>query len=64
MNYKIVTNPGHFFDVVETKTSQIVYTSGVHSKAKELLRHLNFGGGFDGFTPSFMLKNIAFKTKK
>jgi hypothetical protein len=25
------------------------------SKAKELVRHLNFGGGFDGSTPAFFL---------
>jgi hypothetical protein len=24
-------------------------------KAKDLVRHLNFGGGFDGFTPAFFL---------
>ena len=64
MNYKLVTNPGHFFDVVETKTDHIVFTSAVHSKAKEVLRHLNFGGGFDGWTPSFMLKNLEHIIKK
>jgi hypothetical protein len=25
------------------------------SKAKEMVRHLNFGGGFDGSTPAFFL---------
>jgi hypothetical protein len=24
-------------------------------KAKEMVRHLNFGGGFDGHTPAFFL---------
>jgi hypothetical protein len=25
------------------------------AKAKEMVRHLNFGGGFDGSTPAFFL---------
>ena len=58
MNYKLITNPGHFFDVLETTTNQIVFTSAEHSKAKEFLRHLNLGGGFDGYTPSFFMKKI------
>jgi hypothetical protein len=27
------------------------------SEAKKVLRHLNLGGGFDGFTPTFFVKN-------
>ena len=26
--------------------------------AKRLTRHLNFGGGFDGWTPSFFLNDV------
>jgi hypothetical protein len=65
VNYKIV-NTGKIVDVgggfgemaadiVETKTDQIVIKSVCMAKAKEMVRHLNFGGGFDGSTPAFFL---------
>jgi hypothetical protein len=56
------TNPGHPSgyverggDILEVKTDQIIKSGLPLRKAKELCRHLNFGGGFDGFTPSFFL---------
>jgi hypothetical protein len=65
VNYKIV-NTGKIVDVgggfgemggdiLETKTDQIVVKGMRMSKAKEMVRHLNFGGGFDGSTPAFFL---------
>lgn len=42
-------------DILETKTNQIVLKGLGMRKAKEMVRHLNFGGGFDGFTPEFFL---------
>jgi hypothetical protein len=65
VNYKIV-NTGNIVDVgggfgeiggdiLETKTDQIIVKSMRMSKAKEMVRHLNFGGGFDGSTPAFFL---------
>ena len=45
-------------DVLETKTNQLVVGGVVMRKAKEIVRHLNSGGGFDGETPAFFLKNI------
>jgi hypothetical protein len=42
-------------DILETKTAQIVIEGLGMRKAKEMVRHLNFGGGFDGFTPAFFL---------
>lgn len=63
VNYKIV-NTGKILDgrlgeidkdILETKTDQIVIKSVCMSKAKEMVRHLNFGGGFDGSTPAFFL---------
>ena len=68
MNYKIVEalllpedseKNCPVYKVVETKTQQIIETFSEHKKAKELLRHLNLGGGFDGFTPSFLLQNVS-----
>jgi hypothetical protein len=42
-------------DILETKTNQIVLKGLGMRKAKEMVRHLNFGGGFDGSTPAFFL---------
>jgi len=42
-------------DIIEIKTEQIVKSGLGMKKAKELCRHLNFGGGFDGWTPTFFL---------
>lgn len=46
-------------DILETKTDQIVKRGLGIRKAKELVRHLNFGGGFDGSTPAFFLAESA-----
>jgi hypothetical protein len=43
------------YEVVETETNQVIKTDMTQSEAKSLCRHLNFGGGFDGFTPGFFL---------
>ena len=42
-------------DILETKTNQIVKEGLGMRQAKEMVRHLNFGGGFDGWTPAFFL---------
>jgi hypothetical protein len=42
-------------DILETKTNQIVKERLGMKQAKEMIRHLNFGGGFDGWTPTFFL---------
>ena len=64
MNYKIITNPGHFFDVVETNTNQIIRTFTVHQEAKSYMRFLNLGGGFDGFTPNFLIERKSNASNK
>jgi hypothetical protein len=46
-------------DILETKTDQIVLKGLGMRKAKEMVRHLNFGGGFDGSTPAFFLAGSA-----
>ena len=65
VNYKIVNTSqliyvGNGFaemggDILETTTDQIVIKGMRMSKAKEMVRHLNFGCGFDGQTPAFFL---------
>ena len=42
-------------DILEVKTDQIIKRGLGLRKAKDLVRHLNFGGGFDGSTPAFFL---------
>jgi hypothetical protein len=69
VNYKIVNtrnviNLGGGFaevgaSIIETKTGQTIKHNIGLSKAKTLVRHLNFGGGFDGFTPAFFLAENA-----
>ena len=46
-------------DILEVKTDQVVKRGLGIRKAKELVRHLNFGGGFDGSTPAFFLAESA-----
>ncbi len=45
-------------DVLEIKTDQVVAEGLSTRKAKEMVRHLNFGGGFDGNTPAFFLAKV------
>jgi hypothetical protein len=48
------------YDVLEETTSQVIKTfpGDKFSEARAFMRHLNLGGGFDGWTPSFLLKKI------
>jgi hypothetical protein len=57
VNYKIVNNnqTTDGASILEIKTDQIVLKGLEMCKAKEMVRHLNFGGGFDGQTPTFFL---------
>lgn len=65
VNYKIVTHSQDddvtrvVSSILEVATEQFVAT-GLHDmSARDLVRHLNFGGGFDGFTPTFFLAESA-----
>lgn len=50
---------GHFlYEVVESNTDQIIKSNLTHGEAKAFCRHLNFGGGFDGWTPIFFLQKF------
>jgi len=48
------------YDVLEETTSQVIksFPGDRFSEARSFMRHLNLGGGFDGWTPSFLLKKI------
>jgi hypothetical protein len=56
MNYKVIERKGKY-EVYEKNTSQSVAT-GNRKDVSSYCRFLNFGGAFDGWTPSFIVKNI------
>lgn len=56
-NYKIQMNKT-LFDVIETQTGHVVFTHSSSSEAKKVMRHLNLGGSFDGWTPDFFMKKF------
>lgn len=53
----------HYF-VVEKATGQTIKRFDSKAEAKKFLRHMNFGGGFDGWTPEFFLRapNISLQS--
>tara|TARA_R110000868_G_scaffold44288_10_gene148075 strand:- start:1545 stop:1742 length:198 start_codon:yes stop_codon:yes gene_type:complete len=55
LNY-IVEPSLSLYSVIETSTNQVIKTCKVYKDAKELMRYLNLGGAFDGWTPAFILK--------
>lgn len=64
VNYKVknytahISNPTALHaDVIEVTTGHTIKSNLAVDKARELCRHLNFGGGFDGFTPAFFIEN-------
>ena len=63
MNYKIV-NENNTYNVFETATEQVIRSFFTVDEAKKFLRHLNLGGGFDGWSPSFFMKKIDLTKKK
>lgn len=54
INYKIIEQNNEF-KVYESQTEQIIHTLPNKNQAREKVKHFNLGGGFDGWTPSFML---------
>jgi len=67
MNYVLVKNPisskKSNYTIIEEQTNKIVKSSVVFNDVKKLVKHLNCGGGFDGWSPDFFFKqaNITFK---
>lgn len=62
MNYNLVEGRVDInkYDVLEETTSQVIksFPGDKFAEARAFMRHLNLGGGFDGWTPSFLLKKI------
>ena len=58
MNYKLkVMQNG--VSVIETSTNQTIRQFNGLEPARKFLRHLNLGGGFDGWTPTFFLFDFS-----
>ena len=53
-SYKIIEN-NNSFNIWETSTNQLIKTFIDKLEARKFLRHLNLGGGIDGWTPTFFL---------
>jgi len=49
------------FVIEEHETGLEVQRYKEQNSARETLRNLNMGGGFDGFTPTFFTKNAKLK---
>lgn len=59
MNYKLVASADKSnYDVFETATEQVIGSFADQKDARYFMRQLNLGGGFDGWTPSFFLKDF------
>lgn len=59
MNYRYVKSDiVDRHDVLEIRTNHIIRKGLTHQAAKEMTRRLNFGAGFAGWTPQFMLESI------
>lgn len=68
MNYNLVEGrtDKSKYDILEETTEQVIksYPGNEFSEARAFMRHLNLGGGFDGWTPSFFIKKIVFPSGK
>ena len=61
MNYNLVEGKDKsMYDIIEETTNQVIksFPGDKFSEARAFMRHLNLGGGFDGFSPTFFLKSM------
>lgn len=58
MNYKVVDTKNGF-KVEEKATGYTVRMFDTKDQAKKYMKFLNLGGGFDGWTPQFILNNSS-----
>ena len=56
VNYRV--EEGNLCKIVETQTGQTIKDDLSREQAKNLCRHLNMGGGFDGYTPRFFFNKV------
>ena len=59
LNYNLIPKVGEScYDIFETSTEQVLRTFDNFNEARKFMRHLNLGGGFDGWTPTFFIKDV------
>jgi hypothetical protein len=65
MNYQVINytadiNTPHVqsADIQEKNTGHLILEDVLVGEAKKIVRHLNMGGGFDGWTPGFFLAKV------
>lgn len=62
-NYHVMplaVNDDFIWCVMESKTEQLIKAFAFEDEAEEYSEFLNGGGAFDGFTPSFVLREVVF----
>lgn len=64
MNYKILKNEDGRPYILEVPSKQIMGTFSNYESAKQVLKKLNFGSPFNGWTPAFFLKNFIVSPEK
>lgn len=57
VDYKVVEKDGKFC-VKEQATDYIIKTFDSREEAKKVMKFLNLGGGFAGFSPNFFVKPL------
>ena len=56
--YSVVEKDRYNFEIVEKATGQVIVKADDALDAREIMRNLNKGRAFDGWTPSFFLKRF------
>ena len=67
MNYNLIEGQDKsMYDILEETTNQVIksFPGDRFLEARAFMRHLNLGGGFDGWTPSFITKNFSLSFQK
>lgn len=68
MSYNLIEGRAdkNMYDILESTTDQVIrsFPGDQFLKAREFMRHMNLGGAFDGWTPSFMLKKFSVPQEK
>lgn len=63
VNYSTI-EVGRSYVVEEKQTGHYVYVADTKEQARKMMKHLNLGGGFDGFSPRFVVDGLNSKLNK
>lgn len=59
MNYMYRKESENTYMIVESQTNYVIWNNLNQEEARSKTRQLNWGSGFDGFTPGFILERIV-----